>query len=68
MMWGSFITVTNATVWQNYNGGVLNLGWSDNSPGDYSLVDGLYVVKTDWTNPAVPRGLSRILCKLFSAG
>ena len=54
MMWGSFITVTNATVWQNYNGGVLNLGWSDNSPGDYSLVDGLYVVKTDWTNPTVP--------------
>jgi uncharacterized protein (TIGR03437 family) len=54
MMWGSFITVTNATVWQNYNGGVLNLGWSNNSPGDYSLVDGLYVVKTDWTNPAVP--------------
>jgi uncharacterized protein (TIGR03437 family) len=54
MMWGSFITVTNATVWQNYNGGVLNLGWSNNSPGDYSLVDGLYVVKTDWTNPTVP--------------
>jgi uncharacterized protein (TIGR03437 family) len=54
MMWGSFITVTNATVWQNYNGGVVNLGWSDNSPGDYSLIDGLYVVKTDWTNPAVP--------------
>ncbi len=54
MMWGDFITVTNATVWQNYNGGVLNLGWSDNSPGDYSLVDGLYVVKTDWTNPGVP--------------
>ena len=54
MMWGSFVTVTNATVWQNYNGGVLNLGWSDNSPGDYSLVDGLYVVKTDWTVPAVP--------------
>jgi uncharacterized protein (TIGR03437 family) len=54
MMWGSFITVTNATVWQNYNGGVINLGWSDNSPGDYSLVDGLYVVKTDWTTPTVP--------------
>jgi uncharacterized protein (TIGR03437 family) len=54
MMWGSLIRVTNATVWQNYNGGVLNLGWSNNSPGDYSLVDGLYVVKTDWLNPAVP--------------
>ncbi len=54
MMWGAFITVTNATVWQNYNGGVLNLGWSDNSPGDYSLVDGLYVVKTDWSTPTVP--------------
>ena len=54
MMWGSFITVTNATVWQNYNGGVFNLGWDNNSPGDYSLVDGLYVVKTDWTTPTVP--------------
>jgi uncharacterized protein (TIGR03437 family) len=54
MMWGAFITVTNATVWQNYNGGVLNLGWSNNSPGDYSLVDGLYVVKTDWSNPTAP--------------
>jgi hypothetical protein len=31
MMWGDFITVTNATVWQNYNGGVLNPGWSNNS-------------------------------------
>ncbi len=51
MMWGSFITVTNATVWQTYNGGVVNLGWSNNVPGDYSLVDGLYVVKTDWSNP-----------------
>ncbi len=54
MMWGSFITVTNATVWQNYNGGVVNLGWSDNSPGDYSLIDGLYVVKTDWNSPTNP--------------
>ncbi len=54
MMWGSFITVTNATVWQNYNGGVVNLGWGDNSPGDYSLIDGLYVVKTDWTSPTTP--------------
>jgi uncharacterized protein (TIGR03437 family) len=54
MMWGSFITVTNATVWQNYNGGVFNLGWDNNSPGDYSLVDGVYVVKTDWTTPTVP--------------
>ncbi len=53
MMWGDFITVTNATVWQNYNGGVVNLGWSDNTPGDYGLIDGLYVVKTDW-NPTVP--------------
>jgi uncharacterized protein (TIGR03437 family) len=50
-MWGSYITVTNATVWQNWNGGVVNLGWSDNSPGDDSLIDGLYVVKTDWIGP-----------------
>jgi uncharacterized protein (TIGR03437 family) len=47
-MWGSYITVTNATVWQNWNGGVINLGWSDNSPGDDCLIDGVYVVKTDW--------------------
>jgi len=47
-MWGSYITVTNATVWQNPNGGVINLGWSDNSPGDDCLIDGVYVVKTDW--------------------
>ena len=51
MMWGSNVTVTNATVWQNYNGGVVNLGWSTNSPGDGCLIDGLYVVKTDWLNP-----------------
>ena len=54
MMWGAFITVTNATVWQNYNGGVVNLGWSNDSPGDYSLIDGLYVVKTDWNGPNNP--------------
>jgi uncharacterized protein (TIGR03437 family) len=54
MMWGSFVTVTNATVWQNYNGGVVNLGWSNNSPGDYSLIDGLYVVKADWNSPTNP--------------
>src|SRR5579862_3733475 len=54
MMWGSFITVTNATVWQNYNGGVVNLGWGNDSPGDYGLIDGLYVVKTDWNSPTVP--------------
>ncbi len=51
MMWGTNITVTNATVWQNYNGGVVNLGWDDNSPGDGCLIDGLYVVKTDWLKP-----------------
>jgi uncharacterized protein (TIGR03437 family) len=54
MMWGSYITVTNATVWQNWNGGVVNLGWSDNSPGDDCLIDGLYVVKTDWHVPDAP--------------
>ena len=50
-MWGAYITVTNATVWQNFNGGVINLGWFDNSPGDDSLIDGVYVVKTDWKGP-----------------
>ena len=51
MMWGSSVTVTNATVWQNYNGGVVNLGWGNNSTGNGSLIDGLYVVKTDWILP-----------------
>jgi uncharacterized protein (TIGR03437 family) len=50
-MWGSYITVTNATVWQNWNGAPVNLGWFDNSPGDDCLIDGLYVVKTDWFGP-----------------
>jgi hypothetical protein len=54
MMWGTNVTVRNATVWQNYNGGVVNLGWSDNSPGDGCLIDGLYVVKTDWNTPITP--------------
>ena len=26
MRWGTYDTVTNATVWQNYNGGAVNLG------------------------------------------
>jgi hypothetical protein len=51
MMWGSNIFITNASVWQNYNGAAVNLGWSDNSPGDGCLIDGLYVVKTDWLKP-----------------
>jgi len=54
MMWGSYITVTNATVWQTWNGAPVNLGWSDNSPGDDCLIDGLYVVKTDWHSPVAP--------------
>jgi hypothetical protein len=41
MVWGSNITVTGATVWQNYNGGVVNLGWFNNSTGDNCLIDGL---------------------------
>jgi hypothetical protein len=53
-MWGASDTVTNATVWQNFNGGVVNLGWFDNSPGDSGLIDGLYVVKTDWLTPTDP--------------
>jgi hypothetical protein len=32
----------------------VNLGWSDNSPGDGCLIDGLYVVKTDWNSPTGP--------------
>jgi hypothetical protein len=54
MVWGSNITVADATVWQNYNGGVVNLGWSNNSTGDHNLIDGLYVVKTDWFTPTAP--------------
>jgi hypothetical protein len=50
-MWGPSITVTNATVWQNYDGGVVNLGWSNKYPGDDDRIDGLYVVKTDWNTP-----------------
>lgn len=51
MIWGTSVKVTNATVWQGFNGGVISLGWSDNSSGDYNLVDGLWVVKTDWIVP-----------------
>jgi hypothetical protein len=51
MIWGSPVKVTNATVWQGYNGGVISLGWSFNSAGDNNLVDGLWVVKTDWIVP-----------------
>jgi hypothetical protein len=54
MMWGAGVTVENATVWQNYNGGVVNLGWANNSTADGNVLDGLYVVKTDWTIPAAP--------------
>ena len=53
MLWGSPVTVINATVWQNYNGGVVNLGWLINSAGDTDLIDGLYVVKMDWFTPTV---------------
>ena len=51
MIWGSPVTEINATVCQNYNGGVVNLGWLNNSPGDNGLLDGIYVVKTDWQRP-----------------
>ncbi len=54
MVWGESVTVTNATVWQNYNGGVVNLGWATNTKADHSLIDGLYVVKTDWVIPTNP--------------
>lgn len=51
MIWGSPVTVSNATVWQGFNGGVISLGWSNNSVGDYNQVDGLWVVKSDWLMP-----------------
>jgi hypothetical protein len=51
-MWRTNVSITNATVWQNYNGGVVNLGWAQDSHGDYGLIDGLYVIKTDWLTPA----------------
>jgi hypothetical protein len=54
MMWGTNVTVRNATIWQNYNGGVVNLGWGAGSAGDGCLIDGLYVVKTDWLIPTGP--------------
>lgn len=54
MLWGTNVTVTNATIWQNYNGAPVNLGWSSNSAGDECLIDGLYVVKTDWHTPTSP--------------
>jgi len=53
MVWGSPVTVTNATVWQGFNGGVVSLGWSNNSVGDFNQIDGLWVVKTDWQKPDV---------------
>ena len=51
MVWGSPVTVTNATVWQGYNGGVVSLGWSNNSVGDQNVIDGLWVLKTEWQKP-----------------
>jgi uncharacterized protein (TIGR03437 family) len=60
-MWGSYITVTNATIWQGWNGGVINLGWSDNSPGDDCVIDGVYVVQTDWSLSNTPSWTSTTL-------
>jgi uncharacterized protein (TIGR03437 family) len=53
-IWGTPVTITNATVWQTWNGGVVNLGWGNSYRGDGSLIDGLYVVKTDWVGPQGP--------------
>ena len=50
-IWRPNVTVTNATVWQDYNGGVINVGFGKDSSGDGDLVDGLYVIKTDWKLP-----------------
>lgn len=60
-MWGQGITVKNATVWQNYNGGVVNLGWSNKYTGDGNLVDGLYVVETDWYAPTTAEWMAQTL-------
>ena len=51
-LWGQNITVTNATVWQNNSGGVVNLGWDNKFAGDGNMIDGLFVVRTDWTQPS----------------
>jgi hypothetical protein len=50
-IWRPSVTVTNATVWQDYNGGVINTGFYKDSAGNGDLVDGLYVIKTDWALP-----------------
>jgi hypothetical protein len=50
-MWDNDITVQNATVWQNANGGVVNLGWGNTHLGQGGRIDGLYVVKMDWMEP-----------------
>src|ERR1022692_1706943 len=42
-------------------GGVVNLGWADNSPGDDCLIDGVYVVKTDWHTPVTPSWTTTVL-------
>ena len=52
-MWSPSGTIRNATVWQDFNGAVVSLGW-EISPVEGGLIDGLYVVKTDWQTPAVP--------------
>jgi hypothetical protein len=61
MMWGTNVTVQNVTVWQTYNGGVVNVGWGAQSAGDGCLIDGLYVVKTDWRGPIAPSFTKTIL-------
>jgi len=53
-LWGASDAITHATVWQNYNGAAVNLGWFNNSPGDNGLIDDLYVVKMDWLQPTAP--------------
>jgi uncharacterized protein (TIGR03437 family) len=52
-MWGPAVTIKNATVWQDFNGAVVSAGW-EISRLEGGLIDGLYVVKTDWLTPAVP--------------
>jgi len=61
MVWGSYISVTNATVWQGWNGGVVSIGWDDDRHGDDCLIDGLYVIATDWSMPNTPSWTSTTL-------
>ena len=48
---GAYINIANASVWQSSNGGAVNLSCGAGSHGEYSWIDGLYAVNTDWLPP-----------------